>query len=506
MKNALKKGALVSYLSVIIHVAANLLMVPILISEMGDSEYGLYQMVASLFSYISIFETALTAGVLRMYCTALSSGDKQKAENLLAICRRIYRFLTIVLLACGSVLTVTFSFVYKGSLSAPQIRESTVMLALLFVNLCITMSNAVYLTVINANEHFAFVRGLDCAVQIMNPLVCLLVLKQYPFAVTVITIQLLLNIAVALTRYIYAKKVFGAAIRLHKWEASAAKAILIFSAGIMLSNIADQIFWKTDQLILGKIFDTAAVAVYSVATQIYTNYMYAGTTVASVFMPRIAGLYSEKDGVKLISDLFIRVGRIAFTLTFLVLTGFIIFGRQFLMLWVGKTYLPAYRLALIVMLPYTIDIIQNLGLTILQVMDLFKFRAKVYLLAALSNILLTVVMAQRWGVTGAAVSTAVSMFVSSGIIMNCFYRKKVGIDIVLFWKNIALNMVKLLPLSIAAYVLFNEIIVLHGFKELGAAIAVYTLLYSLCVYFFTFNEYEKGLIGSFLKRVKKRGN
>ena len=38
---------------------------------------------------------------------------------------------------------------------------------------------------------------------------------------------------------------------------------------MLLSNIADQIFLKTDQIILAKMYNTAIVAVYAVGSQIY---------------------------------------------------------------------------------------------------------------------------------------------------------------------------------------------------------------------------------------------
>ena len=39
-----------------------------------------------------------------------------------------------------------------------------------------------------------------------------------------------------------------------------------FSGGIIMATIADQIFWKTDQLIVGYLFGAEFVAVYSVGS------------------------------------------------------------------------------------------------------------------------------------------------------------------------------------------------------------------------------------------------
>ena len=496
-RHSLKKGAIVSYLWVVIHIVVNFLYAPILISRLGISEYGLYQIVGSFFAYISVFETSLESGVLKYYCAAKAKNIQKEIENVLAICRLIYRYMTALLLVVGAVIILAFNSFYASSFSEWELREGTYMLILLFVNLAITMSNAVYLASISGNERFVFIKGLSCITQIMQPLICVLVLNHYPYAVAVIIVQILINILISIIRYIYAKKDLNIVIYLHNWDNGIAKSILYFAAGILLSNIADQIFWKTDQIILGKYFNTALVAVYAISTHLYTNFMYAGTTVASVFFPRISTLYICDNNIKQISDLFIKVGRIAFLLSFLVLTGFIIFGRQFINIWVGEDFQPAYGWALIVMLPYTIDIIQHLGLTIMKVMDLFEYRAKVYLLSAVLNILLTAIMAYFWGPVGAAISTALSLFVTSGLVLNWFYKKHVGMDIEMFWKNILLIAIKYIPVGAVFFVVCRSIINTSGIIGLGFGIFSYTVVYFMFGYFFVFNEYEKGLFRKF---------
>ena len=50
-----KKGVVLSYIQVVLSIVINIAYVPILLKMLGKSEYGLYQLVGSLFSYISIF-------------------------------------------------------------------------------------------------------------------------------------------------------------------------------------------------------------------------------------------------------------------------------------------------------------------------------------------------------------------------------------------------------------------------------------------------------------------
>ena len=74
-KQNLKLGVLTSYLWVVVHIGVNFIYAPLLLSTLGKSEYGLYQVVASFLAYINVLETSLSAGVLRFYCNAKANNN-----------------------------------------------------------------------------------------------------------------------------------------------------------------------------------------------------------------------------------------------------------------------------------------------------------------------------------------------------------------------------------------------------------------------------------------------
>lgn len=503
-KESLKAGAFVSYIWVFVHFAVNFIYAPLLIKYLGKSEYGLYQVIASFLAYINVIETSVSSGVLRFYCNALTKGNQQNIENILAICRKIYRWLSLITIGTTGIMIPVFRAFYSSSMATMELNEGSIMLGLLFANLVVTMANAIYLAAIRGNERFVFERTISMISQILQPVVCFLILGYFPYATVVTCIQVGLNVLVAFARYAYAKKELHVEVRLYDDDRKLAKSILTFASSMLLSNIADQIFLKTDQIILARMYNTAIVAVYAIGSQIYTNYMYAGITIASVFFSRVSKYYQQDDVLKRISDLFIKVGRIAFFLCFLVLTAFIIFGKEFIYLWVGESYLPAYAMAIAVMIPFTVDVIQNLGLTILQVMNKYSFRAKMYFVAACLNIVSTIIMAYFWQGFGAALSTGLSMFVTSGIILNIYYAKNVGLKIKDFWKSISLIFVKMLPLVAACYALNYYFSIKYGWVHFILCILLYIILFGIYAYFIAMNVDEKEMIKNVKRKIFKR--
>ena len=345
--NERKKGAILSYIQVFLSVVVSMIYVPVLLHFLGQSEYGLYQIVGSFFSYVTVFESCVSAGILRNYCNALGRSDHEEAAVTLSMARSIYRFLAIILDLVGVSVVFAFRSFYAGSFSTSELNESIAILILLFVNMTFTLQGSVYLTVLTGHEKYTFLRILSILMQVIQPLLVILCVSRIPYAITVSVVIVLLNLLTIGIRYGYVTQKLKIRITKQPKDSRIVKNILGLSAAILLGSIADQIFWKTDQVILGRMFNTAVVAVYSVGAQIYMMYMQFGTQVSGVFYPKLSALYQEENGLQKVSDLFIRIGRITFYIILLVLSGFIVFGREFLLLWVGEGYEEAYWVAII---------------------------------------------------------------------------------------------------------------------------------------------------------------
>lgn len=74
MKDQLKLGVILSYLSTGLNMLIQLIYTPIMIRLLGQSEYGLYTLVGSVVSYLSLFSLGFTGAYLRFY-------SKRKAQN-----------------------------------------------------------------------------------------------------------------------------------------------------------------------------------------------------------------------------------------------------------------------------------------------------------------------------------------------------------------------------------------------------------------------------------------
>lgn len=272
--------------------------------------------------------------------------------------------------------------IFAGSMTAKEVGEAKSLFLLLLFNIALTLSTMVFRAVINAHEKFLFLKGAETVELVLQPLLVILVLRQYPSAFSVAMVQTLMNIILIFVRGYYCFEKLGIRIRFHYWDNKLIHEFKKLALSVFAISLIDQVFFKTNQVILGIVSGTFAVAVYSISSLIYMNYMALSNAISGVYLPHITEMVARKEPVQKLSGLFIQIGRWQYFLLGLVATGFIIFGKQFIQIWAGDGFEDAYWITLLIIIPFTIDLIQNIGLSILQAQNHYDFRAKVYLALA----------------------------------------------------------------------------------------------------------------------------
>lgn len=239
MINERKKGAILSYIQVMLSVIVSVVYVPVLLRYLGRSEYGLYQIVGSFFSYISVFESCMSTGVLRNYCNALGGGNAEKSDVTLSMARVIYRWMAIMMAVVGIIVFLGFRHFYASSFGVKELKEGLSILILLFVNMMVTLLGSVYLTILTGHEKFTFLKILAIAIQIVQPFLVILCVRQVPYAITISIVIVLLNILTIFIRYIYVTQKLKIRIKKKEKDINVIREIVGLSATIFMGCIAE---------------------------------------------------------------------------------------------------------------------------------------------------------------------------------------------------------------------------------------------------------------------------
>ncbi len=498
--NQRKIGVVLSYISLIANAVIGFLYVPLLLHAMGQAEYGLYQLMGSFIAYFSVMDFGLSSTITRYFSKYKTLGDNRNMENVLALSSLIYLIITLLVLAAGAICYWNLEGIFHNSLTPGEIVSAKKIFIVLLINIVITIPSKIFDAVIISYERFVYLKLVTILQIVIQPFVVIAVMQEYPYALGVVIVQTLFNLLLVLAKAFYSLGKLKMKIKLHAFDRQLFKSMMGFSFFVFLGSIMDQLFWRTNPVILGIVSNTVVVAVYSTATTIFNAYMSLSTVITSVFLPKVTGMVAENAPRKELSDLFIRIGRLQFLLLSCVLSGFILFGQQFIDVWVGPGYEDAYWITLFLIVPFTVDLIQNIGITILQAENKLAFRSVVFLAASVINILVSIPTAKYFGGPGCAFTTGLTFFIADAIIMNVYYARKIGIEIKAFWLEIAkIGVFSILCTLIGT--VFNWIPLASGYINLGIKIIAYLMLFVPVMYFFVMNSYEKRLLKNIVVKL-----
>ena len=461
--NERKIGILISYINILLQTIINFIYVPILLYYIGKSEYGLYQLIGSFIAYFSIMDFGLTAAVVRFYTKYKALNDKISMENVLAISVRCYTIITIILVFIGYICYLFIDNIFYNSMTSGEITSAKNIFLLLLLNIVVTISTMIFRAIINAHEKFLFLKGMETIQLVFQPILVILILEEYPYAFSVALVQTILNICLSFVRCFYCFRSLRIRIKYHYWDKKLFKEFRKLALSVFAVTLIDQVFFKTNQIILGIISGTSAVAIYSIASLIYMNYMALSLAISGVYLPHITEMIAKREPIQKISELFIQIGRWQYFLLAAVASGFIVFGKQFIEIWAGYGFEDAYWTTLLIIIPFTVDLIQNIGLAVLQAQNKYDFRARVYFCMGIFNLCLAIPLGLQYGGIGCAFATGLSMFIGNGLIMNWYYLRIMGLDITLFWKNILKISIGVIIITIIAYAVNSIILSLNIF-------------------------------------------
>lgn len=509
MKSQIKIGSILSYLQMAINVIIQLVYTPIMIRLLGQNEYGLYNTVASTISMLSILSLGFNSGYIRYYAIYKKNNDKESICKLNGLFLIIFLIIGFIGFLCGLFLSFHLDLVFDQGLTAEEYAKARIMMLLLTVNLAFSFPMSVFQNIISAHENFIVLKLLGMIRTVFGPLITLplLLLGYRSIAMVAVTVSVALFVDVMYFIYVIFK--MKEKFLFHDFERGIFRSLFAYTVFIALNTVIDQINWNIDKLLLGRFRGTGEVAVYSVGFTLYQCYMLFSTSVSGVFTPKIHKLVnSTKDDPNrqriALTSLFTKVGRIQFLILGLVASGIVFFGKYFIVdIWAGVGYDNAYYVAVILIIPSSIALIQNLGIEIQRAENKHQFRSIVYLVMAVINLGLSIVLCQKYGAAGSAFGTAISLIVANGIIINIYYNHKCNIDIPFFWKNILRQALGMIAPIIVGIILINSITIDSVIKFLVCT-GVYTFVYSLSMWLIGMNEYEKELIIKPIKKITRR--
>lgn len=499
----LKAGVVLSYLTLALSNIIALVYTPFMLRMMGQSEYGLYSLVASVVAYLTILDLGFGNAIIRYTAKYRVEAKQDELNSLFGMFLAIYIGIGIIALIAGLGLYLHVDLLFGNSMNADELSKVRLMVLLMVVNVAITFPLSIFPSIIVAYEHFVYHKIVNLFRILLQPCLMIPLLLFGYKALGMVVLITVLNVVSLLAYCWYCFARLKINIVLSGFHRPLLKEISSYSFYVFLTIIVDRAFWSTGQFILGVLNGTEDVAIYALVVQLCNYYMSLSVAISGVFLPKMTRLVSERKSMGEISDLFVKIGRIQFIVLAYVLFGFVLFGKSFVAYWAGDGYEMVYPLTLMLMIPQTIPLIQNLAISVLQAQNRQRFRAFLNFAVAVLSVFVGYWLTRKYGIVGCAVSTACALLIGHGFVLNWYYRTKIRLSILSFWKQIA----RLCVPMVGAVVLTALVKDLWKTDSLWGVLTegiVYTVLFFILLWYGGCDNYEKMQMVTSWQKIKAK--
>lgn len=491
-----KLAIIISYLSIFINMGISLLLTPMYLHALGIETYGLYQMIYAIASYILILDFGIGTVLIRFIAEFREKRDANREESIISYCAILSLIIITCVLILGRILDSRLESIYTN-LTAGELALAHRIFQYLIVTIMLTIVERYCEGIVMANEQFS-VAKLICIVKLLFKLALAILLLSGNAGILAILYADLFSTAISAgflsVHSFYRLK---CRIRLHKPEKALLASAGLFVAAFGLQSVTAYVNNSLGKTLLGAFLGKTETAVYSLSMTFITIFNMLPTAITGVFLPMATRKVVHNESSRSLTEMVVETGRVQFAVCGGFIAGFSLLGRDFIKIWAGTNINEIWLIALIIMLPNMIPLIQGMCINILDAMNRRMARSLILLAATIINMVLTYGLIKAIGIWGAPVGTAISYLVGYGVLMNMYYHKKIGLEVSYMFKGIFFGVTKAIGLAI---ILTSPLLLWECRSYLTFIVkgTVFTLIYTVLLYYIGINAKEKAMIRSLI--------
>lgn len=491
-KREIKAGIILSYALILFNVIYGLLSTPFILSHVGELSYGVYKSVASLSASLAVMDFGLGTTLTRYIAKYNAENNVKKAENFIGMVFGQFAILAGLVAVVGVIINFSSDKIFDGTFSKPQLTLARELLAFLVLNVILRMFENLLIGIANGLEKFTVANGIRFATVLTKFLMILVILPITGNVLTIVVLETVIASAAIVFLLFYLVKNLKIKPKFRNWDLSVFKESFIYTLLMFIQSITTQFNGNVDNVLLGAQIGAASVTVYSMALLVFGMYENLSGSIATIMLPNISKRVASGQSAMQLQEEVEKAGKFQFMLLAAAMGGFIVLGKDFYSIWLGDGYDNCYYLTLILIVPITFPMIQNVCLSVLRAQNKMVYRTVTLMVSCLINVIITYFGIKKIGIWGAALGTAAAT-VSNLIFMNSYYHKVLGFKIGRMFFRI---MSKVLPCAIIAAVITYLVhnVLNSSWVAFIVNAVVFVLIYGLLLILWGLNKEEKRIV------------
>lgn len=406
VKNSIRNfryGAFVQILNTLISFISRTFFIKIL----GEQYLGVNGLFTNILTVLSFAELGIGNAIIFSMYKPIAIDDTEKVKSLMGLYKKCYRIIGIIVLLIGISITPFIDFFIKDP---PHIPENLHLIYLLYVlNTALSYFFTYKKSIISAYQKEFIINGYRMFfIVVRNIMQIVLLVFTHNFIVYLI-LQILSTFLENLSLSIKADKMYPYIKTNNYKEINKEEKSTIFKnvKSLVMYKFGSVILNGTSNIVISKMIGVIAVGLYS-------NYTMIVFSISGVVNSALSGITASIGNLNATANenvkektfyelLFISVWIFGFcSIALLTLLN------PFIEIWIGKDYLLEYSAVVAIVLHFYINGIQFAGYTYRTTAGLFVKGKWAPIIAAIINIILSILLGYVWGITGILLAISIA--------------------------------------------------------------------------------------------------
>ena len=429
------KNIFTSWASLAVRVILVFLVNPFIIHTLGNDQYGVWILIISILNYVTILDLGIKQALLRFVSKYLGLGDMEKVNAMLSTAFFIYGIIGLVVIAATFVL----SFFVFDWLKIPEqyLFEGRMALLIMGLNCALNFVMISKGDSLGALHRYDIVYGLMIFEDVFRTAAILILLNMGYGLVAFALAFFVFSQLKLLLGAVFQKKLFpDIRVRFKPATKEVAGEFLKYGFISFLISFAWLFISNTDNVLIGYFLDTASVTKYAIAAG-FIVYLRAFIHAVSFPLRPVISHYETTDKLGNIKFIYTRGIKYFSFLTFIVGGVTINFADYLILLWMGPGYETSALMLKILILPAAIFLPQAIAVSVMYGVDKHRNLLYIIIVEGLSNLILSILLVGKYGMTGIALGTAIPQVIIYLLVVPVVIRSILKIDLGQYYLSLA---------------------------------------------------------------------
>lgn len=409
-----------SYL--IISIISYILLTPIMLKSLGNYYYGLWILATTIISYYGYADLGITSAVTRNMALSIGEKDNEKFNRIFANGLLLNCLISIMLTL---ITLIIFFILEKVDFTNNNLHTISKIFLILGLSFAFSFPFKTFYSIIVANIKFDVISFIQ-TIQMLIKTAFMIWLLKNGYGIISLTFVLLFSSLIANFLFVFFGYKLANFIRFHInfIDKTNLLELLKYGSKTIVAQFADLLRTRLDEVVIGIFISIQSVAVYSIANKIVST----ANSFNQSFITTVRPLFAKYLGINNSNEnkqLFFFLSKITFCTSFCILFCLLFVGKEFIVLWVGEKYIPAYNILIILACGYFYLYIQQIGIHLTYARNKHQYWAVITIIEGILNLVLSLFFALvlKMGIYGIALGTLTSIFIVKTVLQPLLISK-----------------------------------------------------------------------------------